>query len=153
VHLGKQLCGWAPPATSTCPAGKVGFQRDGVVVLCIVGAVHKRHGAASVRRNNRFHGCGLCIQFLKVPSLKLCPFGRLMAKPLPQFSAGRDILQPGIKTQVRLLHTAGPQPFDQESDTIVLAHRIVSTLKLDHRSSPFEGNSRELLILGDYFTR
>jgi hypothetical protein len=102
--------------------------RGCIVVLCIVGTVHKSHVTAPVGLKDRFDYFGLRIQFGKVPSLKLCPLGRVMAKPLPKFSAGCDILKPGIKTQGGLLQTTRPQPLDEESNAIVLAGRVVSTL-------------------------
>jgi len=128
LDAGRQLRGSVHPATPGYAAGKIGLQRDCVVVLCIVGTVHESHVTAPVGLKDRFDHFGLRIQFGKVPSLKLCPLGWVMAKPLPKFSAGCDILKPGIKTQGGLPQTTRPQPLDEESNAIVLAGRVVSTL-------------------------
>ena len=128
MQSSKQLRGSVYPATHTFLSREICSQRDCVVVLCIVGTVHKCHVATPVGLKDRFDHFGLRIQFGKIPSLKLCLFGWVMVKLLPKVSAGCDILKPGIKTQGGLLQTTRPQPLNQESNAIVLAGRVVSTL-------------------------
>ena len=64
---------------------------------------------------------GFAFQFGNVPPLETYPFGWVVAKPFPQLGTRSHIFKPCIKAQSIFLHAAGPQPLDQETNTIVLA--------------------------------
>ena len=130
LHVREWLRGSLPLVTSTDLSLHVRFQDNCVVVLCIVGAIHQCDSATASGFEDRLQSFGFCVQFTAVASLKLCPFGWIMSKPLAKPGAGSHVLEPGVEQQGVLLYAARPESLDQKANTIVTAGKIVSTLKL-----------------------
>lgn len=57
------------------------LQRDRIVMLSIMGAVHERHPASPGLCQERLPGIRMFLQFAKVTLSELAPFCRIVLKP------------------------------------------------------------------------
>src|SRR5699024_484635 len=64
----------------------------------------------------------------KITLLEFRPLFRIVAEPLAQLRARRQILRPVMDARVFLLHAARPQPIQQHAPTIGIGRLFVGTL-------------------------
>src|SRR5580704_17310936 len=69
------------------------------------------------------------VQFSEISLLKFCPFSRVMTEPPSQLRTRGYILKPRIESQVCLFHPARPQALYETANAVVIARRIINTLK------------------------
>lgn len=123
------------------------FEHKCIIVLNIMGAVHKRDPASPGPDQKWLPGIRMFLQFPGVPAAELLPFCRIMLKPAPQIVAGRNIFEPTFYLQVFFLYSARPESFDKESRAITWASCLVSSLDLNHLDS---SSAFEILVLNHY---
>src|SRR5437764_13180782 len=85
------------------------LQRDGAVARNVVRGVDEGAPPAPGRREERLPGRAMRAQLGEVPPPELRPLLRVVAEPLPQVRARRDVLQPPIEFQTRLPDAPRPQ--------------------------------------------
>src|SRR5699024_5262942 len=73
----------------------------------------------------------LRVQFLSIALLKLVPARNLMPEPLAQLGAWREFLHPVIQAGLFFGHTAWPETLDEDSNPVLIEHRLVNPLELD----------------------
>src|SRR5262245_40843277 len=75
----------------------------------------------------------MSVQFGEVPPAKLRPLLGVVAKPTAQWRAGRNILEPGVHTQIALLDPAQPQPLHQEPCPVFRAGFLIGSFQGERR--------------------
>src|SRR5690348_4941844 len=95
--------------------------------------VDEGHPATPGRSEERPPGRAMPAQLGEVPPPKLRPLLRVVAEPLPQVRARRDVLQPPIELQARLPDAPWPQSLHEETRAIVIGGGLIGTFELDHR--------------------
>src|SRR5207249_69637 len=94
--------------------------------------VDEGHPATPGRSEERPPGRAMRAQLGEVPPPKLRPLLRVVAEPLPQVRARRDVLEPPIELQARLPDTPRPESFHQEARAVVTSGGVIGTFELDH---------------------
>src|SRR2546426_8007156 len=84
------------------------------------------------RREERPPGRAMRAQLGEVPLLKLRPLLRVVAEPLPEVRARRDVREPPIKLQPRFLDTPRPQSLHQKTRAIIAGGGLIGPFELDH---------------------
>jgi hypothetical protein len=107
-------------------------QDHGAVVKDIVGAIEQGHGAASFDIEQWLPGAGVSVELLSVAPSKIVPPLDPMAEPLPQLSAGSDLLHPRIGIEGFLLHSSRPEALDQNSPAVSAGGRVIRALDPKH---------------------
>src|SRR5439155_601486 len=91
------------------PSVEERLERDGTVTHFVMGGVHERDPSTSGRAEKRLPGGAMRTQLGEVPVPKLQPLLRIVAEPLSQVRARRDLLEPVIELQACFRYTPGPQ--------------------------------------------
>src|SRR5689334_9102852 len=84
------------------------FERDGAVARNVVRSVDERNPPAPGGSEERLPGRAMRPQLGDVPLPKRRPLLWVVAEPLPQIRARRNILRPPIELQARLPNTSRP---------------------------------------------
>src|SRR2546426_12205135 len=87
---------------------------------------------ASGRSEERPPGRAMRTQLGEVALPKLRPLLRVVAEPLPQVRARRDVLDPPIELETRLLDTPRPQSLHQKTRAIITGGGLIGPFELDH---------------------
>src|SRR2546430_12247576 len=70
-------------------------------------------------------------ELANVAALKFNPALRIVAEPPAQPAARRHVPPPAVELERGLLHAAGPEPLDQETETVPCGGALVDTFELD----------------------
>src|SRR5437763_3718776 len=84
------------------------LQRDSAVARGVMRGVDEGDPPAPGRSEERPPGRAMRAQLGEVPPPKLRPLLRVVAEPLPQVRARRDVLEPPFELQARLPDTPRP---------------------------------------------
>src|SRR5437763_7557313 len=83
---------------------------------------------------------------------KFVPTGRIVPKPFSELGAWREFLHPMINAGVRLLHTARPQPVNQDSGAIFGGGALVRPFQFDVFRGDFLAHHHRSRMVRETFT-
>src|SRR5690348_4806887 len=86
------LVGLAPSLQT--PAQQQVSQHDGIVMRLVMGCEHERYRTLPCLSAQLAEMLGMSTHFAGVPASELLPTSWIVAEPLPQRGAGRDVLEP-----------------------------------------------------------
>ncbi len=89
----------------------------------------------------RLAGGRIFLEFQTIALAKLRPFGRVMVKPLPQFRAGCDILQPNHGSKRAFFDAARPKTVHEKSKSIVRRRLLINPLDVELVSPAVPGGT------------
>ncbi|MNT74933.1 hypothetical protein D3C72_2137890 [compost metagenome] len=75
------------------------------------------------------HGFGIGGEFCAVAAAEFVPMRRIVAEPLAQFGAGRDVLEPLVNRRIGLGHAPRPEAIDQYPPAVAVIRRLVDALE------------------------
>src|SRR5262245_30456339 len=82
---------------------------------------------------------GVLLHLCGIAAAEFIPTARIMAKPLAEFGARRDVLHPLINSYSLLRESAWPQPINENPHAVFRRRQLIRTLELDVSgwNSPF----------------
>src|SRR5579885_282549 len=107
------------------------LQRNRLVVRSVLSAKDQRDPAPSRSLSEGPPRLLVAAQLLKVALAKLIPFRRIVAEPLAQRVARRDVFHPSLDFESLFLNAARPQAIDQVTRAVAGRRWIVRSLDLD----------------------
>ena len=95
------------------------LERDGIIMLLVLGAVHERHRPVTHMRHELLDRGAVVLEFPEVTSPERAPFRWVVTEPLPEGGARCDLFEPEINPRRTLRHAPRPEPVDQDPESIV----------------------------------
>src|SRR5687768_7244039 len=110
-----------------------GFQSTGVVVFYVPGAEDERHVLlpSPLRDVAYVSHLARLFHFGAVTLFELLPAFGVVAEPLPQLIARREILSPVRELGFILRDPPGPDAVHEDTSTVILARLLIHSLDLD----------------------
>ena len=157
-------CGWlvmdAPQATphvnwSASPTSGWGIlsmcqqklpENDGIVVRLVVRRIDEcdRTFKRQVAQPIKF--LAMLLDLLGIPPAEFRPSGGIVSEPFSQLGAWRQFLRPIINCRIGLLHSARPQPINQDPRAVAVRRILLGTLQLDVLPGNFGAHARRSLL-------
>ena len=111
---------------------QIGAESDHIVVHGIARTEEQRYRPGFRRIKNLLPCLRMRIQFGVIAALKLLPSDGIVAEPLAQRRAGRNLPQPAIELQRLFLHPAWPEAFGEKAAAVGRSGRVINALQRDH---------------------
>src|ERR1017187_9128349 len=108
------------------------LQRKRIIVRGIVRTIDQGDRPVACRLDDWPPCLWIVLQFDEITTSEVIPLSRIMAKPLPQFGAGGNILEPFTDSRRSLSYASRPQTFDQHTSSVGVAGCLVDALDMDH---------------------
>lgn len=125
---------FVPFTRSVAPAFQVLAEHDSAVVERIMRCIQQRHVSMCGRAQQR-RPCALVrVELISITSSKFAPALGSMPVPLSELRRRRDVFYPRVGANGRLLHSARPQTFHENSLAIAPRWRFIRTFDPDHLS-------------------
>lgn len=100
-------------------------QRDGLVVLFVLGRIEERNRLGFCVLFDRSEKCRFLFQFSIVAMLEFRPPGGIVVEPFSQCRRWADLAKPKIDMRVLFRQAPRPQPIDQQSEAVGLGCRLI----------------------------
>src|SRR5579859_5300189 len=115
-------------------APQPGLERSGVVAFLLLGGELERYGPVLLEQGLQFRvRVLLALEFRRIAPPELGPTRRVMAVPLAQRRARRDVTQPMVHAGLALRQAPRPEAIHQYPAAVGLRGLEVDALELDHR--------------------
>jgi hypothetical protein len=101
----------------------------------IMGCIDKGDTASAGKFAQLVEPIAMPTDFLRVTESKFRPANRIVSEPLPQGSAGRNILRPQVDGGGCLGDAARPQTVDQDATAVGSGRSVVRSLQADIRGN------------------
>src|SRR4051812_30842636 len=115
------------------PAVENELEDDGTVVRLVPGGVDERDRPGADFLLQVAEEIALLVEFRPVPPAELVPLGRVVPEPLAEFRAGGDLLEPQVDRRLLIADPSGPEPLNQDAQSILLGWRLIGPLQPDRR--------------------
>src|ERR1035438_7740230 len=115
---------------------QVFLQRNGVVMFCVVRTVDEDDPAMACGTANLLACLRMAVQLGKI-ALELGPLFEVVREPPAKRSAGRHILEPGIKPQIGFLDTTRPEPLHQKPNAVFRRRLVINAFQSEHFTPPW----------------
>ena len=100
--------------------------KDNRVVMRLVACrIDECHDTFSSQLAQSVKLIAMILKLRPIPPLELLPACGIVPEPFSQLGAWGDIFEPAVEFQIGLLHTAGPEPFNQQAYPVGSGRRLI----------------------------
>lgn len=120
---------------------KILLKGNGVVMFPVLGTIHQCHQAPPRMISELIDRSGIIVEFPEIALAKLGPFQWIVAKPLTEYGARSDLLEPEIDPGRILGHAPWPEPVHKDTESITRFGYFIRSLQFgDHRPPEISAN-------------